>query len=149
MKKYFVSYAQAVALKELGFDEECFNRFYVKLNSKVFGIDEHGRSYPVKNTRRKLYTLGDHAVLNKENVILAPLKSQVFEWFLKEHKLYFRPDYYDQLREYDFQGNIHRLGEYSCVANIDNFKTFEEAESTAIDKLIKLVKDECLILKRM
>ena len=49
MEKEFVLYEQSLALKELGFDEPCFNRFYTKPQSKMFGVDEKGRHYPIKN----------------------------------------------------------------------------------------------------
>ena len=53
MKTEFVTYEIALELKELGFDEPCFNRFYTKPQSKMFGVDEKGRNYPIKNTSKK------------------------------------------------------------------------------------------------
>jgi hypothetical protein len=84
MEKEFVPYEQALALKKLGFDEPCFNKFYTKPNSKMFGIDDKGRHYPMKNTAKKLYTIGEHFVLKDDNVILAPLYQQAFRWLYQK-----------------------------------------------------------------
>ena len=43
-----VSFELAKLLKKVGFDKESL-KFYTKQNSKMFGIDEHGRNYPMKN----------------------------------------------------------------------------------------------------
>ena len=72
IKPTYVTFEQAKWLKEKGFDEEC-NKFYVKQNAKIFGIDEHGRYYKSVNIPKKLHTVGDVAVQNIENVILDTL----------------------------------------------------------------------------
>jgi hypothetical protein len=59
MKEEFVSYTQALALKELGFDEECFGYY-----------DEGGN----------LYT-------EMVEVLKAPLYQQAFRWFREKHGL--------------------------------------------------------------
>ena len=84
MKTEFVTYEIALELKELGFDEPCFNRFYTKPQSKMFGVDEKGRNYPIKNTSKKLYTMGEHFVLNINNAITAPLYQQAFRWLYQK-----------------------------------------------------------------
>lgn len=82
-----VSFKIAKLLKEKGFDLECFY-FYTKPNSKMFGIDEHGGIYPIKNTAKKLYKCGKEAVLNIENVYLAPTIAEVVMWLYKKHSLW-------------------------------------------------------------
>lgn len=59
--------------------------FYVKPNCKMFGIDEHGRSYPIKNTLKKLYTVGNYATLNIQNVIYAPTQTTLQTWLRDIH----------------------------------------------------------------
>jgi len=133
MEKEFVTYEQALALKELGFDEPCLNKFYTKPNSKMFGVDEKGRDYPIKNIAKRLYTIGKHFVLKDNNVIIAPLKQQVFRWFREKYNLIYNIDH--SLR-YAWSYKIYVI-DFDWV---NEFKTYEEAEDACIDKLIEIVK---------
>ena len=129
MNKEFVTYEQALSLKELGFDEPCFSIYYSK--NKSFSWHHH-----------KDHTNDEPMLDNGEFNISAPLKQQVFRWFRDKYDLWFRPDYYDEMREYDYQGSIHQLGRYSSLASLDNCKTVEELEAKCIDKLIEIVKNK-------
>jgi hypothetical protein len=82
-----VSFKIAKLLSEKGFDCE-FRYFYTKPNSKMFGIDEHGRSYPIKNTPKKLYIVGDYVVLNIENVYPAPTTAEVIMWLYEKYSIW-------------------------------------------------------------
>jgi hypothetical protein len=86
IEPHYVDFNTAKLLKEKEFKENC-NRFYTKSNSKMFGIDEHGRYYPIKNTPKKLYTIGEHVALSVKNVYSAPEQWQVVEWLLQNHRL--------------------------------------------------------------
>ena len=77
---HYVDFNTAKVLKEKGFDEEC-NNFYTKPNSKMFGISEKGRYYPIQNISRKLYTVGEHATLNDKNIYYAPEQYQIIDWY--------------------------------------------------------------------
>ena len=68
MKKQFVSYEIALALKELGFDEECIGFYYNENNFEIAVPDV------VK------------VMCNKFNYIKAPLWQQVIEWLREVHK---------------------------------------------------------------
>lgn len=68
MKQEFVSYEQAVALKELGFDEECL-KYYLQENGKWVVSDDYD---------------GGHFVT-------APLKQQVFRWFREKYDAHINP----------------------------------------------------------
>ena len=131
MEKEFATYEQALALKELGFDEPCFNRFYTKPQSKMFGVDEKGRNYPIKNTSKKLYTMGEHFVLNINNAITAPLYQQAFRWFREK---------------YDLNYVIVKAESWFYTINGCNtqegFNTYEEAELECLNKLIEIVKNK-------
>lgn len=129
MKEEFVTYNQALALKELGFDEDCLGRWLT--------ITEWE-----KPTGEIKLQLGVKVEDYDKNQCLAPLKQQVFRWFREKHNLWFRPDYYDEMKEYDYQGSIHQLGRHSSLASLDNFKTVEELEKKCIDELIELVKNK-------
>ena len=124
MEKEFVTYNQALALKELGFDEPCFG-----FHSKIYGL-------------MMFKTSGSSSLYKDAGECLAPTYSQAFRFFREEYDLWFRPDYYDEMREYDYQGSIHQLGRYSSLASLDNCKTVEELEAKCIDKLIEIVKNK-------
>jgi hypothetical protein len=135
MNNEFISYEQALALKELGFDEPCLGRFYTKPKSKMFGIDEKGRNYPIKNTYKKLYTLGEDFVLNDDNVINAPLYQQVFRWFREKYNLYSFVFVFDQ----GFGYETYKEG---VIQTNESFESYDEAEIACLDKLIELVKNK-------
>lgn len=86
MKDALIGFEVAKLAKEKGFNIECIH-FYTKSRSKMFGIDEHGRAYPIKNTPEKLYTCGEYAALNKENVYFAATQSLMQRWLREEHGL--------------------------------------------------------------
>jgi hypothetical protein len=144
MEKEFVSYEQALALKELGLKGECFGRFYTKPRCKMFGIDEKGRYYQITNTPKRLYTVNEHCVLNGHNVILAPLKSQVFRWF-REKKLHNTFPSIIQTRNW---ATVYRILEWhpgndsTSITTSDYYDTYEEAENACIDKLIEIAKEQ-------
>lgn len=138
MKKDFVPYKIALALKELGFDEPSFGRFYIKPKCKVFSVDEKGRHYQIKNTPKKLYTVGGYFVLNDDNAITAPTFSQALKFFRDKYNIdaKIKKDmagvYYGKKRDNEFPF------EYNVITG--GFDTFEEAEKELIEKLIELYK---------
>lgn len=125
MEKEFISYDQALALKELGFDEPCFGLWNInngKYEVDIIGVCKYSEKF-------------------KYREVLAPTFSQAFRWFRDEYKLWFRPDYYDEIRDY-FTGSIHKLGKFSALYNLEHYATAEECESACIDKLIEMAKNE-------
>jgi len=136
MKKYFATYDQSLALKELGYDEPCFGQFYKhpsqeKEEFRLFKDcvwEDRTTSYWVTNI--------------SPNFVSAPTKSQIFEFFREKHGLWFRPDFYDEMKTYDYQGSVHKLGRFSSLASLDNHKTVEELESACIDKMIEITKNK-------
>lgn len=132
MKEDFLNPIQALALKELGFDEPCI-AFY-KDTYELKAIDQHWGS-SISGISK---SLGYHV----DDIVLAPLYQQAFKWFRDEYKLWFRPDYYDEIRDLDFTGSIHKLGKFSALYNLEHYTTAEECESACIDKLIEMAKNE-------
>ena len=82
MNKEFVSYTQALALKELGFDEPCFSIYHSR--DKAFSWHHHRDS---DNTEPEI----DPGVFN----ISAPLYQQAFRW------LYYKLDIKDGIMPLD------------------------------------------------
>ncbi len=122
MKEEFVNYNQALALKELGFDEPCFG-YYTE--DKVWlpaPYSYEGTEYPWNSVWS--YTT-------------APLKQQVFRWFREKHKVQsLIQEYMLNTYMYTIDDGIH------SDTSVVGFDTYEEAESACIDKLIETVKNK-------
>lgn len=135
MEKYFVNYNQSLALKELGFDEPCFGAY-----------DTHKGDEWLLNIKSDFY-YGQFS--DKNDACVAPLKSQVFEFFREKHRLepniIFREYYYEDGDKNVYEVNIEtNINSDFClnITPLEGFKSYEEAESAAIDKLIELVKNK-------
>ena len=139
IEKEFVPYEQAFELKELGFDELSLGRFYTKSKSKMFGLDEKGRHYPIRNTSKKLYMLGEHFVLNKDNAITAPLYQQAFRWFREKYELH---STITSISQESWQWHITKPGESLGKLYDEDFYTYGEAELECLKILIEIVKNE-------
>ena len=150
MNKEFVTYEQARALKELGFDEPCFG-YYVdgELRGINLGIEELGGIEPYYQ-RFGFHTLSNHNIDNPNKIVVtAPLYQQAFRWFIEKHGLLhditLTLNINDELES--FYILIHKLN--GLVMNEDddielNVKTTnkEEAESACLDKLIEITNAE-------
>jgi hypothetical protein len=122
MDKEFVNYEQALALKELGFDEKCLGNYWEKLFYYEITFN-HPTTMP-----------------NSPESCLAPLKQQVFRWFREKynynHSIIFH--------KHPFGTNDYQ---YMILLEDDeyvevNFNPYEEAENACIDKLIEIVKQQ-------
>jgi len=117
MNKEFVTYEQALALKELGFDERCFSRYY-----------ESG----------KLADSLSYLHHNYFGQVNAPLKQQAFRWFRENHSL-------QHEIVYDMSDDLtNRVYVYTVFGTdrSEEYKTYEEAELECIKKLIEIVKQK-------
>ena len=127
MTKEFVSYEQAVALKELGFDEICMGYFDVRLEHQIGNFNF---------TEIKGY--------HESVAALSPLKQQVFRWF-REKKLHNTFPSIIQTRNW---ASLYRILEWhpgndsTSISTSDYYDTYEEAEDACIDKLIELTKQQ-------
>jgi hypothetical protein len=125
MEKEFILYEQALALKELGFDEPCFGFYYP--NGKFIQI--HTIGFPN----------------DKKNCILAPLYQQAFRWFREKYKLYshVRESYsFDNTLEFVTQINGSYVNHGIVDKPVNRFETHEEAELECLKKLIEIVKNK-------
>jgi len=122
MKSQFISYKQAIEIKELGFDEDCFLYWY-KANNGYILVKEKKQTF--------------------QQYILAPTFSQAFRFF-RDKKLsdycicryQGRNDggiYYYYVINHDF--GIEETKHYK-----EGFFSYEEAESACLDKLIEIIK---------
>jgi hypothetical protein len=120
MEEEFVTYEQALALQELGFD---------------WGTYEHYDSHT-----KEICDIMKH--------VRAPLKQQVFRWFREKCNLYSAVNV-DQTTEPKFAYCISSYwhdalswGWDTIVFNSDLYYEYEEAENACIDKLIEIVKQQ-------
>ena len=128
MENFFVPYEQALALKELGFNQKCLGQFNIHQGNKwLFNIDLSGEGQ---------YSLTTSACI-------APLYEQAFKFFREKYKLYqyIEPvivDETDSSIKYDFI----ILDDSDDTEEYDNipYNTFEEAELECLNKLIEIVK---------
>lgn len=129
MEKEFIPYEQALALKELGFDEEGFS-FYNSVEMLIASEFLWRNSY------------------SKGKDVVAPLYQQAFRWFRKKYNLKgfigFRPN----VKQFDCHVYDMSLSgtEYVKQRTLEEFNkdpkvgTYEEAELECLKKLIEIVK---------
>ena len=126
MNKEFIPYEQALALKQLGFDEPCFGSF-----------DIHSK---------QLYKTRYESEQN-DFYLLAPTFSQAFRWFREKYNLRgfigFRPN----VKQFDCHIYDMSLSgkEYVKQRTMEEFNkdpkvgTYEEAELACLIELIKII----------
>ena len=115
MNKEFVSYEQALALKELGFDESCF---------AVYSEHDKTRVY-------------DESAIREGLKIQAPLYQQAFRWFREKHGLIYSIGHMGHSNTWAYEIiNVSMPG-----PNYGYAQTYEEAEQACLNKLIEIVKD--------
>jgi hypothetical protein len=137
MEKEFIPYEQALALKELGFDEPCFGWFRSTLIPSnfteffletEFGMNESPSDWMNSNFLDKACS--------------APLYQQAFRWFRKEHNLFG----YSYPNDYQMYG--YRIVELKNPENKEliydwgTLNTSEEAELKCLKRLIEIVKKQ-------
>ena len=121
MKKEFIPYEQALALKELGFDKPCFRGWYK--NNEIW------------------YHPDSDIVLDN------PTFSQAFRWFREKYNLF---GFVLSIGERNYEWRIQNIKylqdkRHFTLADIgggefDN--TYEEAELECLKKLIEIVKNK-------
>ena len=128
MEKEFVTYGQAIVLKELGFDEPCFG-YYNTTRSKQNELLFPQYAGELENWNKMTHLCS------------APLKQQVFSWFrYNNYRFTIYWDLDSNKYMFDIFGNIEpKYSRYKFLFE-SNYKydTYEEAESACIYKLIEL-----------
>jgi hypothetical protein len=129
MEKEFIPYEQALALKELGFDEPCLAFYDGKGDSTIYYNslrDGSGDYKPFKATER-LKWFG------------APLYQQAFRWFREKCGLW---QIVMQNTDKDWTYDIMTIIGMVDYKIFDVFDTYEEAEQACLIKLIEIVKNK-------
>ena len=129
MNKEFIPYEEALALKELGFDEPCFGKFYH--NHLEIGGSWLNSEFNKDKKDENIFTS-------------APLYQQAFRWFRDVHELEGVPQKADSFSWFKFciwkytSNGKHRVNDAFDFEH----KTYEEAESACLDKLIEIIKNK-------
>ena len=121
MNKEFIPYEQALALKELGFDELCI---------ATYDEDEY---FEFLDFEQSYYTI-------PSKLIQAPLYQQAFRWFREKHNL---KSWIQEHTSDTFIYEIrpHVLSDYK-QGEIYVYTNYEEAELECLKKLIEIVKNK-------
>lgn len=119
MSSEFVTYEQALALKELGFDEKCFGWYHKGRFSTM-----------------QMYMTLDDIRLNDRNCF-APLIQQAFRFFREKYGLY--GEIFSQLLPSGNRSFAYKVMSLESV--IDGFESYEEAEQACLNKLIEIAKE--------
>ena len=126
MTKEFVKYEQALALKELGFNESCF-----------VSVDSEGKNMRFHDD----HTLGK----NSEIIygIYLPLYQQTFRWFREKYdlRIWIESNYGVAKFEYVIATTNPNFIDKQ-FNDLSAYKTYEKAESACLDKLIEIVKNK-------
>ena len=128
MKKEFIPYQQALALKELGFNEPCYAT-YSSNDKKLTG-------FPLEDMEGKPCNALDYKWQNSKihfTNITAPLYQQAFRWFREKYWLdnaVLKDRYVIETRE-----DLPSWWYYGL-------NTYEEAELACLIKLIEIVKNK-------
>jgi len=121
MDKEFIPYEEALALKELGFDEPCL-AYYGELNGgeiELFLKKEF-------NTDAKY--------------VLTPLYQQAFRWFREKYKLQAEILWRGDMDCFCYKTGKFKQGSHSFSEQ--DYKTYEEAELACLRKLIEIIKEK-------
>lgn len=127
MEKEFIPYTEALALKELGFDEKCFGAYDKKCKLAIATSDYWNI--------QSLYSLNGYFGKNTYRC-LAPLYQQAFRWFRENYKMC---HWVYQSNDESYFYSILKQGRY-LVTNSSEYKTYEEAELECLKKLIEIAK---------
>jgi hypothetical protein len=122
MEKEFVPYEQALALKELGFNEPCIKYYWTD------GMFSKGYENPFNYNKR-------------DNVISSPTFSQAFRWFREVYGLHSNTISTNMWTTFTFY--IDDIPNKNPIAKFHlDFNTYEEAELACLIKLIEIVKEK-------
>jgi len=134
MTKEFIPYIEALALKELGFDEPCFGYYY------------HENSFT--KCRPQIYYSDTFNECNRNEEIpldscKAPLYSQAFRWFREKQNLYGAYMMGDDWNNFYFHIWRNDTMTKTFVTSSNwVYETYEEAELACLIKLIEIVKNK-------
>ena len=132
MEKEFIQYTEALELKELGFNEPCFGRWWFRADMHKLNEEE------LEIIRSNYFELPEHYTL-------APLYQQAIRFFREKYDIEFAiACFYSNRLDIPYEER-----QYHCHVIRDGvtskgpkYKTYEEAELACLKKLIQIVKEK-------
>ncbi|NBP67462.1 MAG: hypothetical protein EBU52_01835 [Cytophagia bacterium] len=130
MRQEFVPYEQALALKELGFDEPCFGLWNLnngKHEVDIIGVCKYSKEF-------------------KYREVLAPTFSQAFKWFREKYDIL--ATVYSNASGYLYEWSDNVGGTHRGWSNDEGpnnggvWDTYEEAELACLKKLIEIAQSK-------
>jgi hypothetical protein len=141
MEKEFIPYEQALALKELGFDEPCL-ACIGENNEVIIRVGDY-RSFSNKKPEDSIERDFYNNIIKDFNSYVndtasAPLYQQAFRWFREKYDLTFYVE-----KPYHHNSNWRYVIDVNENEWLDeSFKNYEEAELECLKKLIEIVKNK-------
>jgi hypothetical protein len=138
MNKDFINYEQALALRELGFDEPCVGYWRDENLSNPLTLGQ----YTTKEDMEYEIS-GQDEYHNFKNIIaLAPLYQQAFRWFREKYDKYgvVNIDLSNNLEDKIFVYMVENKLGYT-IERSEEYNTYEKAELACLIKLIEIVKN--------
>ncbi len=128
MEKEFIPYAEALALKELGFDEPCIGFFENNGKNNLLVTD----SVNFRNSDLQI------------EGVSSPLYQQAFRWFREKYNLdSFVKHLYKSTIKVGYYFGIDQYKGVEFQMDFDAwYNTYEEAELECLKKLIEIVKEK-------
>jgi hypothetical protein len=141
MDKEFIPYEQALALKELGFDEPCLAHLIGfgdgTIENGKYVINYQQVFYP--NDFIKSDDKAEELGLHPFGICGVPLYQQAFKWFREKYGLH---STITSISQESWQWHITKPGESLGKLYNEDFYTYEEAESACLYKLIEICKNK-------
>lgn len=122
MKDLFIPYTEALALKELGFNESCLSYFKNNQLSETLELVTNSKMQNVNN--------------ETDDYTSAPLYQQAFDWFRINHNLL---SWIYSSNNVEYWYTI--IGNGRFVKAHDGEETYEKAKLECLKQLIKFVKE--------
>jgi len=127
IKNEFIPYEQALALKQLGFDEPCIMTYLNgELDKELFLFNHSIRSH------------------STQEFISAPLYQQAFRWFREKYTLFSHIGKCMGMKAESYFVEINTITEMLGIYDSEEeqviFKSYSEAEFECLKKLIEICK---------
>jgi len=142
MENEFVGYTQALALKELGFDEPTIFSFANK--ELMVRLGDFEASWCMMG---ELEVMDYNNIPSLPNHISAPTYQQAFRWFRDKHNIITQIIYCTEKLEHISPEEVGYYGIILLLKNKEDekyldhwYKTYEETEQACINKLIEICK---------
>ena len=137
MNENLVSKSQAIELKELGFDEECFGAYHPDLlyDVPLFRSSSSSSVSPIPNTYKKYSHQNKH-------VIKAPFYDQAIEWLSEKADTFFiviPQDLESEITRWNIVW-VEKRWHWQMKGIVGVSVTRQDAKSSVVDHLIKIIK---------